>query len=554
MCYRDAWITYNGEIYNYVELREELEQKGHRFLTRSDTEVVLAAWREWGEACLHRFNGMWAFAIADLQTKTLFLARDRFGVKPLYYHQGEGKLLFASEHKTLLGAGLLRPEIRPEAVFDFFVLGELEHEPEGFFQGITELPAGFKASASLSDLKLKPEQWYRLPYKEDRFTDNEPDIEHISSLLENAVRLRLRADVEVGSCLSGGLDSSVLVAHMNRLLKGKAFHTFTAVFKGKSVDESHWAALAADGTSAKTHEIEPSATELLKDLNDLMYAQDIPIWSTSTYAQFRVMKKVAEEGIKVVLDGQGGDEVFAGYAPHRYFLLKGLSPFGRIKTILQSNMPGLLPFYIRQWLRFDAINKLPKAWIPGFYLRYFGDLKYLNRDFFNRYAHRIAAKAANEKDLNGRLAREIQNTSLKTYLRCEDRCAMWHSVESRTPFADDVDLIEYVFSLSGRNKIHDMQLKSLLREASKGICNNKITNRQDKQGYTTPNSEWIQAIAPKIKSIIEAMPGEFINTEKLMRDYTQFFVKQKNINENRLFKFISFAVWYQVFIANQKNN
>jgi asparagine synthase (glutamine-hydrolysing) len=285
-----------------------------------------------------------------------------------------------------------------------------------------------------------------------------------------------------------------------------------------------------------------------------MLAQDIPLWSTSTYAQFRVMKKAAQEGIKVLLDGQGGDEVFAGYAPHKYFLIKGLSPYRRMRELLKPGNDVSIAFYLRQWLRFDAINSLPKSIVPQLYLRYFGDLSYLNQEFFKTYSHRIAAKAANDIDLNSRLAREMQNTSLKTYLRCEDRCAMWHSVESRTPFADDVDLIEYVFSISGREKIAHMHLKTLLREAAKDVCKKEILNRKDKQGYTTPNSDWIRTIAPQIKSIIEAMPDEFINTKKLMKDYTQFFIKQNNINENRLFKFISFAVWYQVFIANQKNN
>ncbi|MCB0820756.1 MAG: asparagine synthase C-terminal domain-containing protein, partial [Bacteroidetes bacterium] len=329
------------------------------------------------------------------------------------------------------------------------------------------------------------------------------------------------------------------------------FHTFSAVFPGKDIDESHWAALAAEGTGARIHEITPKAPDLLRDLRELMYAQDIPIWSTSTYAQFRVMKSVQENGVKVVLDGQGGDEVFGGYAPHRYFMLKGLSPYGRIKQILASQEPGQLKFYLRQWLRFDAFRMLPQGMIPKFFLSYFADLRYLNPDFYKKYAHRIAAKAADDKDLNHRLAREMQNTSLKTYLRCEDRCAMWHSVESRTPFADDPQLIEYLFSISGRKKLSKMQLKSLLREAARGVCREEILERSDKQGYSTPNREWISAIAPEIRHYIEAMPEEFINREKLLKDFNDFFVNQKHIRENRLFRFISFAVWYQLFFTEK---
>ncbi len=552
MCNQDAsiWITYNGEIYNYIELRAELQKAGFSFKTQSDTEVILAAYQLWGKDCLNHFNGMWAFAIADLNQNKLFIARDRFAVKPLYYYTDDDVFMFASEQKIILHSGLLKAEVNPEAVFDYFTFGEIEYQTKGFFKSIDELFGGHYIETSLSNPKIEPQQWYNLNYVADNAEKQDFSVDKISELISDAVKLRLRADVEVGSCLSGGLDSSAIVGYMNKHLQGKPFHVFTATFPGLDVDEGHWAKLAAENTSAERHESHPDRQGLILDLEELTYAQDIPIWSTSTYAQFKVMKLVNELGVRVVLDGQGGDEIFGGYHPHEYFLMKGMSFPERLKYMLSSKEGNLFGFYAKQKLRFDTAFKLPNSLSKGIFSKYFKDLSFLNKDFYNAYPSRFTAEfhpAGN--NLNERLSLEMQNTSLKAFLKCEDRCSMWHSVESRTPFSDDHHLIEYLFSIPGREKIKNHQLKYLLREAAGDYIPEKIKNRQDKQGYTTPNKKWISEIAPEFKEIFNDNLSDYLNVDLLLAEYKQFFGKDTPIAENRMFKFLSFAMWHKVFIA-----
>lgn len=552
MCNAEStiWITYNGEIYNYLELRTELEIHGFKFRSNSDTEVIIAAYLHWGEDCLNHFNGMWAFALADLNQNKLFLARDRFGVKPLYYFSNQEHFIFASEQKTLLHSELIQREVNPNAVFDYFALGEIEYEPEGFFKNILELMAGYSISTSLSNPEPKPHKWYKLTIG----YDNVANYDKITNLLEESIKLRLRADVDVGSCLSGGLDSSAIVGFMNDILAGKKFHVFTASFPNNKVDESHWAKIAAENTTAIQHDVTPTLEGLSKEFEDLSYAQDIPIWSTSTYAQFSVMKMVQQQGIRVVLDGQGGDEVFAGYHPHLYFYLKDKSWSERFSFWNKSGVEGfLLPFYMKQWMRFDGIYSFPNDVRLAIYEKYFNDFSYLNKDFRRSLSSRLGIKDLDTgTNLNTRLAFEMQNTSLKAYLKCEDRCSMWHSVESRTPFADDFKLIEYIFSLSPEVKLQDGNFKFLLRKAMQNKVDRRIINRRDKQGYTTPNKQWISQLAPSLEYLFDDSLKPFLNVKKLKNDYSKLFSQSSPVAENRLFKFLSFALWHKLYFKDLK--
>jgi len=540
------WITYNGEIYNYLELRDELKALGHQFITQSDTEVIIAAYRQWGKNCLNHFNGMWAFVIVDQAKNKVFAARDRFGVKPFYYLVKEDFLAFASEQKVLLASELIKPEVNRKAVFDYFVFGQIEYETEGFLKDIFELQAGYFFEASITNPKPEIHKWYQLEVNHSKeIPDEKQTINRITELLDNAVKLRLRADVEVGSCLSGGLDSSAIVGFMRKNLGTNPFHVFTATFPGNSVDEGNWAHQMAQHVRAIEHTVTPTAEELKRDLSELMLAQDIPIWSTSTYAQFRVMKLVKEQGIRVVLDGQGGDEIFAGYDTHRYFRLKGMSIPERLKMMnSKGDFSSQLKFYGRQDMRFNGVFKLPNSLSKQVFSNYFGDLKYLNTELFEEFSESFAAQRKYiTNNLNDRLAMEMQNTSLKAYLKCEDRCAMWHSVESRTPFADDHHLIEFMFNLPEAMKINQHKLKHLLREASSAVIPDNIKNRSDKQGYTTPNSDWISTIADSVIDEFDNSLSPYLNVEKIRGDFQQIFKQKKNDDDGRTFKFISFALW-----------
>jgi asparagine synthase (glutamine-hydrolysing) len=552
MCSSDGryWITFNGEIYNHPELRETLKKEGHTFKTRSDTEVILAAYQQWGYDCLQQFNGMWSFAIYDTLEGRLFAARDRFGVKPFYFYQKEGLFVFASEQKAILAHPEVQTGINEAAVFDYFVFGQIEYQEESFFRNIKELAPSHMLTWDRHTGNINIQRYFRLEFSTERVRYNESKFKeysaHTYELLENAIKLRLRADVEVGTCLSGGLDSSAITGLMQKILgRGGRIKTFSAVFPGQPFDESHWIKEMAAFASTAMHTVSPQGDELLHDLDDLMLCQDIPIWSTSTYAQYRVMKLVQETGIKVVLDGQGGDEVFAGYGQHTHFYTSGQSLPERLGGNLSIRKLG---FHLKQQMRFDWVYRLHPALASKVFKLYFSDLSLLNPEFYKRNRERfLDMRSGYDKDLNSRLVREMENTSLKAYLKCEDRCSMWFGVESRTPFADDHPLIKYVFSIPQAYKMRDDASKLLLRDAIKGLVPETIRTRTDKLGYTTPNNEWIRKLEPHMKESAGNLPLEIFDQKQIRLKYDKIFKPAGDTDNGRVFKYFSFARWYQIY-------
>ncbi|MBN8704056.1 MAG: asparagine synthase (glutamine-hydrolyzing) [Bacteroidetes bacterium] len=560
----NIWITYNGELYNYIEIKEELQKLGHQFISTSDTEVILFAYKQWGKECLQKFNGMWAFVIYDKNKNELFGARDRFGVKPLYYSISSDYFLFASELKALAKSDLVDTKINTDAAFQFLVKTTTENTEESFFKNCFELFPSHAFTLSIDTKEFAKWQFYQLKfnsefenYSENKFSEYSTKT---AKLVEQAIKIRLRSDVAVGACLSGGIDSSSIVSIVHQLKKeGKDttdFKVFTASFKDKEIDESNYAKLLVDKYHLNWHQVFPNAQELTTDLEDLIYSQDIPIWSTSTYAQHRVLKLASENNIKVILDGQGSDELFGGYDTYLFFYFDELIKRGRLKDFFnqvnKSSLSKPLLFYIKQKLRFSTIPKLSPDAQLKFLLFYFNDLKYLNKDFL--YAHKHLLKENNTPTtLNENLHNEFYNTRLKTYLKCEDRCAMWHSVESRTPFADDINLIEYIFSIPGNYKIVNGNLKALIKDAMQNHVPQQILNRTDKKGFTTPNNKWINEIKNDIKHYFEnPLLKEFINIELLQKEYNILFSEKKNTDNGRLFKFISFAVWAKKYFSTVK--
>ena len=561
MCIDDGnlWITFNGEIYNYIEIRKELQDKGCVFKSESDTEVVLYAYKIWGKKCLQKFNGMWAFVIFDKTKNILFGARDRFGVKPFYYYKDKDVFAFASEQKALVKMPFIQTGIRQEAVYDYFVKGEIEYETLSFFKHINELFPAHSFELHINTGNFNIDRYYVLEtnakyenYDEDKFIIAK---DRVAELLNNAIKLRLRADVPVGACLSGGIDSSAIVSLMDKLNKqghvNEKIKLFTASFNDISIDESPFAARVAEQTNSTFYRVFPQANELLKDLENLIYCQDVPIWSTSTYAQYRVMQKAKETGVKVVLDGQGGDELFGGYHSYMYnYWSEILRQFKLGK--LHKEMKGFMPWHLRylffakQHLRFSTIRKLPAFAQYQINRNYFGDLYYFNPQFLNENKNRLTA-APVPKNLNKMLVQEFTNTRLKAYLKCEDRCSMWHSVESRTPFADDINLIEYAFQLPSTFKIKNGVNKHILRESMRGVVPDIILNRKDKMGFATPNSQWIKNIKEAVRPYFDDSLKDYFDMHKINRDFDQMFSHNLGPDDTRTFKFIAFAVWKKVY-------
>lgn len=559
MCTEDEhlWITYNGEIYNYIEIREELKTLGHSFKTNSDTEIILHAYLQWGKHCLDRLNGMWAFVIYDKQNNKLFGARDRFGVKPFYYYHKNNLFCFASEQKAIHVLPQVETELNSKVAYDFFLHSELEYQTEGFFKNIVELFPSTFFELNLSTQELEVKKYYELKTTTNNsiYTETEFNTlkEKTSELFYNAVRLRLRADVPVGSCLSGGIDSSAIVGAMNKILFGQEqkINLFSAVFPQQTIDESKWAKLVANNTHSIWHTTTPTSQELFNDLNDLIYSQDIPLWSTSTYAQYRVMKLASQNNIKVVLDGQGGDELFSGYLPYFSWYWGDLAAGHQWKT-LHDEMKAFssLSKGIDHFTREKIKNYLQQGKLSFLKSLKNKELKYYHPDFIEQHKHHERQRKQHVQDpktLNEKLLSEFSNTRLKAYLKCEDRCGMRWSVESRTPFADDIHLIESVFATPGVYKMKNGTTKYLMREALQQFLPKEIYARKDKMGYVTPNNKWLYEMKEEIKPFIDDKLKGIIDTKKFLKDFDEILSKNFTKENPFVFKVLAFAIWRRNF-------
>lgn len=564
MCTDDKqlWITYNGEIYNYIELRNELSNIGYRFKTNTDTEVILIAYKHWGADCLSHFNGMWAFVIYDTNKKLLFGSRDRFGVKPLYYYDDKKNFAFASEQKALHKLAFVNTSINNKVVFSYLVLAQSEPFEESMFKNIFEILPSHAFIYDLTQRSFLKWKYYTLQFENKNSKCNENMFleysSKINSLLTNAINIRLRSDAPVGSCLSGGLDSSSIVCMINFLLEknpltqiGDKQKVFTACYSGHLVDESGWAKKVVEDTKTSWFQTFPKATELLNDLEDIVYYQDIPFISSSTYAHYTVMKRIHEEGVKVTLDGQGGDEIFAGYEPFVVSYWMELLKNFRFKKLfsefdISSNSivsPAIFKYYI---LKTISVRYFP-AIIKNYFLRNKAEYKYINDKFWNENKFLVSDIAPPvEAGLNKIMSRYTTGPLLKVLLKTSERNAMRFSVESRTPFADDMPLIEYLFMIPSEYKIYKNTTKYLLRAATKNILPEAIRLRKDKIGFTTPEYEWLNEIKTPLKAYFTNDLDEYFNVKKILNDW-DFIFKQPSKNPFHLWRMINFAVWKKVY-------
>ena len=542
------WLSFNGEIYNYLELRTELLALGACFQSASDAEVLLQAYIYWGAGCLQRFNGMWAFAIFDTEQQTLFCARDPYGVKPFYYLDNEAHFGFASEIKALLKIPSYQPIANRKALLDYFANSKIERQEEGFFKGIKELQPGHILRYQLADRTLDIERYYHPS------ASKEPtSAQTLRQTLEQAVSLRLRADVPLGFCLSGGLDSSTLIylaAQIQQQTSVSALsgglHAFTAVHDSP-LDERAWAAQMIEHTSATWHTAELNSTQLLEALPQLIYHQDIPLLSTSTFAQSSVMQSAAQQGIQILIDGQGGDELFAGYQVFYPTFFKELFWSGRWGRFVKEwqqlgNSPSSKKYIVKEWGK-DLLSLLPQAlqkkiWRAG------PATAYLTTDGF------VARKRFSK--LQAHLAYFCQDNELKSLLRWEDRCSMQYSIESRTPFADDTGLMAQARTLKATDLIHDGWSKFKLRKALDGELPSSISWRRDKKGFSVPESQWLMETAAywqeQISSKAHLDESQLLQKEALIKALPRIFSFSAFASEqNFVFRYVSYLIWLEQF-------
>jgi asparagine synthase (glutamine-hydrolysing) len=487
-------LLHNGEIYNYVELRYELEAHGHRPRTGTDTEVILAAYERWGRDCVKRFNGMWAFALWDRERRELFCARDRFGVKPLYYRLDGRRLAFASEIKAFRAGGM--PFVaNPPLVKAFLEHGLVNHTNETFFRDVYELPPAHALTFSADGIRV--DRYWEL---EPRGPTGDP-VGAFRELFFDSVRLRLRSDVTIGTSLSGGLDSSAIACVVDHFMRdnpdvalpvGERQQVFTAYFEDPGLDERPYVEDVVRQTRSKSHAVTFSCQQLIDQLPAIVEAQDEPFRSTSIAAQWFVMQEAQSARIKVMLDGQGGDEVLGGYDGYFGFLFGDLMLRGDLRA------------FVTEMRAYRRLRSVSRAYVLGTLFRPFApaSIQWTARAKV-RGATALLHPELREEPASlplptnrfpDRFRRQLYlvlTRRLPELLRYEDRNTMAHSIEARLPFLD-YRLVELMFALEPHHLIHEGRAKVVLRHALADLLPRRVQSRTDKIGFATPEAQWLR--------------------------------------------------------------
>jgi asparagine synthase (glutamine-hydrolysing) len=513
-------IIHNGEIYNYTELREELQKKGYQFHSRTDTEVIAAAYDHWQDECVDHFDGMFAFAIWDEKEKELFAARDRFGEKPFFYFFDGKTLLFSSEMKALWAAGIERIP-NQKMLFNFITIGYTDNpdEPgETFFENINRLPAATVLRYSTTGSQLILEKYWSIDpeIQNKKIKDNEA-LEQFNQLFTISVKRRLRSDVAIGSSLSGGLDSSSIVATASPFTTDHSLLTsFTAIFPNFDKDESIISKKVADQFNLSQFTVTVSPAELMSDWEKLCHHQEEPFGSASIYAQYKVFELAKQHGVKVLLDGQGADEILAGY--HKYYKWYWQELFRNQKLYRSKELSAAKEKGIHE--KFGFRNMIA-AYFPGFatvtlenqYLLKAIQHEDLTKEFVQLQSKEAYYSTPDRYTLNGALHFNTTIHGLEELLRYADRNSMAHGREVRLPFLSH-ELVEFIFSLPGRFKIRQGWTKWLLRESMAGILPNEIAWRKEKVGFEPPQKEWM--VRTQVQEAIREAKQKLVN-EKVLK-------------------------------------
>ena len=490
-------IVFNGEIYNFVELRRELEGYGHQFHSTGDTEVLLKAYIQWGTECVSHLNGMWAFLIHDQRRNVIFGSRDRFGIKPIFRFHGAQCVLFASEIKSILASGEYRAQTNWRVASDFLLRGRLDVTNESFYQDIVRVGAGC-AFELFPDGKYREWQYWKL---EDLKLGSaaDPPAEY-AALFEDAVRLHMRSDVPVGVHLSGGLDSSSIICSSARIraAAGATDPLMAFCFTAPEYDESKYIDASLAQTGATPVMLKPNAMQLWDDLPSVLWYQDEPVHSMAAIVGFQLMRLTAASGLKVVLNGQGADETAAGYPSYfiNYWhsLLRSghwAGAWGEVNLHSRAHGRAAGSVFLKQ-----ALLLLRSHFARAGIYRAMARSREASRVGSNPwFAPEIAMHASppsevpTDRRLGPALARSVYREQLPLYLRVEDRNASAHSVEARVPFLD-YRLVEFLFGLPDNWRLRGPWNKFVQREAMRGRIPEVTRVRLDKMGFPTPATKW----------------------------------------------------------------
>ena len=560
------WITYNGEIYNYLELREELQKEGHVFKTETDTEVILAAYSQWGIACQHKFIGMWAFAIYDTKEKNVFLSRDRFGIKPLYYWMPtEDTFCFGSEIKQFMVHPNWESILNGQRAYDFLLYSLSDHTDETLFKGVYQIPPGHyifeKADSFTKDSsgRVKTNSWYTIDVKPSQLTFKEA-VANFKKIFYQSIALHLRSDVPVGSALSGGLDSSSIVCIINELLAKQGIkgmqNTFSSVAEDARYSEKIWVDEVIKVIDVKSNFIYPKGEDVFTLTDKILWHHDEPYQSQSAFLAYHVFERVAHEKVKVLLNGQGADEY--------------LSAYGSFQSLrLQNDIRNFRFIKINRELTVLGYSTISKS---VFYLKNIGlmlpeKIKFFiaqQKTSYKRILNLIdTAKlgAKKEHPYLGRksktavaiASKQLLNNPLQAYLHWEDRNSMAHSVEARVPFLD-YRLVEFTLSLPIDYLDGPKMSKKLLVNAMKGVLPEVIRLRADKKGFISPEERWLKE--DYTSEYRELMKEAIQNSNGLIKPSAlQFFddvVSEKIPFDYTYWRILLFARWLKLFNVKAK--
>lgn len=513
-------VVYNGEIYNYRELREELRSLGHEFRTESDTAVLLAAWSQWGTDSLHRMIGMFAFAVFDRTLQTLTLVRDAFGIKPLFFAVTTESIFFASEMSALLTLRATPPQIHAQRAYDYLIHGVQDSGFDTFVQGVRHVPPAYCVRFDLRDAPLSPvsRRWWNPSIAERCTASFQQAAEHLRDMFLDSVRLHLRSDVALGVALSGGIDSSAIACAMRHLEPDMDIHTFSYVGEGEAISEELWIDRVNAHIRAVPHKVLVAPNDLAADISELIRVQGEPFCTTSMYAQYRIFREARASNITVVLEGQGGDELLAGY--HGY---QGQ----RMRSLLEGGQGKEMWRFARSWRQwpgrhgYSAWRSLGGQLVPDSVYRLLLPLvgiqpkpDWLKLEELHRQGGSTRpVRLPRVPDAHGRrvvevLLRAVTEGGLPSLLRYGDRNAMAFSVENRVPFLT-VQLAEFLLSLPEHYLISPSgETKAVFRAAMRGIVPDSVLDRRDKIGFETPMGRWVRQIleAARVNASTGAVP------------------------------------------------
>ncbi|MGY0217558.1 asparagine synthase (glutamine-hydrolyzing) [Endozoicomonadaceae bacterium StTr2] len=547
-------IVFNGEIYNYQELKKELCLHNIQFSSNSDTEVLLNAWVVWGESCIHKLNGMFSFVILDNKDNKIYCVRDPFGIKPFFYIFQNSEFYFASEQRQLIQFSEINPTADTQRCFDYLVHNDYDSRENTFIKEVKSLPPAHRLTLDLNNITSpKIQQWWKPEIKEDKNITFDEAAYKLRTMFLNNIKLHLRSDVPVGIALSGGIDSSAIACAVKYLNPEIKLNTFSFISSEEEISEELWIDEINKKIEANPHKIYAEKETNFDELFSLIRCQGEPFSTTSIYAQYRVFKRVKESGIKVTLEGQGADELLGGYSGF---------PAHRILSLIENKKYAEAMKFYYEWLQWPGreskspLLQLGKASLPKqlyhsegiiarkLFIPSWIDQDYVTSSKMSFHKPRIELDSSNKKRrLSEELYNSIRYRSLPALLRHSDRNSMNFSVESRVPFLTK-DLAEFCFSLPEQFHVSKQgETKSVFRDAMKGIVPEKILDRKDKMGFAANKKITFYSSVNDIEFWIEHLKTlDFIDSKKIsqiVRDNSL-----SNLGQDVIWRWVNFSYWH----------